>query len=80
MAVFGEVSLSGAIRPVSHANHRLKEAAKLGFARAAAPAAKAEDEKERAIDVRPMERIADLVALIAAGKPVRTVERQRADG
>jgi DNA repair protein RadA/Sms len=76
MAIFGEVSLSGAIRPVSHAGHRLKEAAKLGFTIAAVPALKAAgDDGERALTSRPMERIADLVALIAAGKPVRTVER-----
>ena len=37
-AVFGEVSLSGDIRPVSRMDSRLKEAAKLGFKRAIAPA------------------------------------------
>ena len=31
MVFFGEVGLSGAVRPVPHANLRLKEAAKLGF-------------------------------------------------
>ena len=37
---FGEIALSGAVRPVAHAGLRLKEAAKLGFARALlAPAA-----------------------------------------
>jgi DNA repair protein RadA/Sms len=36
--VFGEVSLSGALRPVSQAENRLKEAAKLGFSSAIAPA------------------------------------------
>ena len=35
--VFGEVSLSGDIRPVSHAAQRLKEAEKLGFAQAFLP-------------------------------------------
>ena len=40
---FGEVSLSGAVRPVAQAAARLKEAAKLGFARAFVPeAARAE--------------------------------------
>src|SRR6188474_2326817 len=34
---FGEVSLSGAVRPVAQAAARLKEAAKLGFTRAFAP-------------------------------------------
>ena len=35
---FGEVSLSGEVRPVAHANLRVKEAAKLGFAAAFGPA------------------------------------------
>ena len=35
--VFGEISLSGDIRPVSRTEIRLKEAAKLGFTRALAP-------------------------------------------
>jgi DNA repair protein RadA/Sms len=37
--VFGEVSLSGDVRPVSRMEGRLKEAAKLGFGRAFGPAA-----------------------------------------
>src|SRR3954468_6344763 len=37
---FGEVSLSGAIRPVAQAAARMKEAAKLGFTRAFAPEAR----------------------------------------
>jgi len=36
---FGEIALSGEVRPVAHAALRLKEAAKLGFDRALAPAA-----------------------------------------
>lgn len=36
--VFGEISLSGEVRPVSRMDARLKEAAKLGFRRALAPA------------------------------------------
>ncbi|MDB5438156.1 MAG: repair protein RadA, partial [Caulobacteraceae bacterium] len=35
--VFGEVGLSGEVRPVVHAEGRLKEAAKLGFTRAIVP-------------------------------------------
>ncbi len=35
--VFGEIALSGAVRPVTQPEARLKEAAKLGFARAFAP-------------------------------------------
>jgi DNA repair protein RadA/Sms len=36
--VFGEISLSGEVRPVSRMDSRLKEAAKLGFRRALGPA------------------------------------------
>ena len=36
---FGEVALSGEVRPVGHAGLRLKEAAKLGFTRALVPTA-----------------------------------------
>ena len=38
MAVFGEISLSGALRPVGQAENRLKEARKLGFNAAIVPA------------------------------------------
>ncbi|MGL5114786.1 MAG: DNA repair protein RadA [Beijerinckiaceae bacterium] len=75
MAIFGEVSLSGAIRPVIHAGNRLKEAKKLGFGRAAVPGGKAVEDGAKLLSCRPMERIADMVALVAAGKPIRTVER-----
>jgi len=36
--VFGEISLSGALRPITQAENRLKEAQKLGFSQAYAPA------------------------------------------
>ncbi|MEG3175645.1 DNA repair protein RadA [Sphingomonas sp. RB3P16] len=41
--VFGELALSGEIRPVAHGPLRLKEAAKLGFERALLPAAVQDD-------------------------------------
>ncbi|WP_158968445.1 DNA repair protein RadA [Chachezhania sediminis] len=37
--VFGEISLSGALRPASQTENRLKEARKLGFSQAIAPSA-----------------------------------------
>ncbi len=37
MVIFGEISLSGALRPVGQTENRLKEAAKLGFSQAALP-------------------------------------------
>jgi DNA repair protein RadA/Sms len=41
--LFGEVALSGEVRPVAHGALRLKEAGKLGFTRALAPAAQARE-------------------------------------
>jgi len=38
LVLFGEVGLSGALRPVAHVENRLKEAGKLGFTRAVLPA------------------------------------------
>ena len=37
MVLFGEISLSGALRPVGQTENRLKEAAKLGFSQAVLP-------------------------------------------
>ena len=37
--LFGEISLSGALRPVAQAENRLKEAQKLGFTQAIVPEA-----------------------------------------
>ncbi len=62
---FGEIGLSGAIRPVAHAGLRLKEAAKLGFASAAAPPVKRED-GEPPLTLSPCDHIATLIAEIAA--------------
>jgi len=40
MALFVEVGLAGELRSVTHTDRRLREAAKLGFARALAPASR----------------------------------------
>ena len=56
--VFGEISLSGAVRPVSQSDLRLKEAAKLGFQQAFAPVT------DNA--AMPVKEIGDLAALITA--------------
>ena len=65
-AYFGEVSLSGAVRAVSHAPTRLKEAQKLGFSSAFVPATVSEAETGRLAGVRAIDQLADLVAAIAA--------------
>jgi DNA repair protein RadA/Sms len=50
---FGEVSLAGEIRPVAHAPLRLREAAKLGFARCYGPAGGGKHRKGRIIADSP---------------------------
>jgi DNA repair protein RadA/Sms len=62
---FGEVSLSGAVRPVAQGAARLKEAAKLGFTRAVIPEA-ARDGGEAGLKVSDVASLASLVADIAA--------------
>jgi DNA repair protein RadA/Sms len=59
--VFGEVSLSGEVRPVSHAPLRLREAAKLGFSRAWGPQGM---KAVGGISVTGFERIGELVDLM----------------
>jgi DNA repair protein RadA/Sms len=63
---FGEVSLTGAVRAVSHMGQRLKEAAKLGFARAILPAASLSDDREaEGIALNPVSQLDELVAWFA---------------
>ena len=59
--VFGEISLSGDVRPVSRSEMRLKEAAKLGFGRALAPMGA---EGGAGFAVTGVSRLADAVARI----------------
>ncbi|MGH6847832.1 MAG: DNA repair protein RadA, partial [Methylocella sp.] len=66
---FGEIALSGAIRPVPHSLARLKEAAKLGFCRATISHSPPENGETLVHDlnVRSCTHISGLVAGIAAG-------------
>ena len=59
--VFGEISLSGDVRPVSRTEMRLKEAVKLGFSRALGPQGAAETAGVRQVTVA---RLADAVSRI----------------
>jgi DNA repair protein RadA/Sms len=60
--VFGEISLSGDVRPVGRAEGRLKEAAKLGFGRALGPAGI----EGAPIPVTGVRRLADAVERIGS--------------
>jgi DNA repair protein RadA/Sms len=63
---FGEVSLTGAVRAVGRMDQRLKEAAKLGFARAVVPAAAGEGNREvKDMRMLPVAQLEELVALFA---------------
>jgi DNA repair protein RadA/Sms len=65
---FGEVSLSGAVRPVAQAAARLKEAAKLGFARAIMPETSrgGDAATESGLTTHPVGALVSLVSEIAA--------------
>jgi DNA repair protein RadA/Sms len=74
---FGEISLSGAVRPVAQAAARLKEAQKLGFQRAVAPEA-GQDSADAGLALNPVGALVNLVSEIAArGDKERRVERER---
>ena len=62
---FGEVSLTGAVRAVSHMDQRLKEAAKLGFTTAVVPVAAGEGDREtKEMRLLPLSQLDELVALL----------------
>lgn len=65
---FGEVSLSGSIRPVAHSGHRLKEAGKLGFGSAAGPSTGEEDAMPAKMKLTAIEELRELVAGVVARK------------
>jgi DNA repair protein RadA/Sms len=64
---FGEIALSGAVRPVPHGLARLKEASKLGFSRAAIPKAQLDGGEASlpGLSLRGCAHIGELAAAIA---------------
>jgi DNA repair protein RadA/Sms len=75
---FGEIGLSGAIRPVSQAATRMKEAAKLGFSSAVIPNMRGEAGDSTSIAGQAIGHIADLIAGIAS-RPGRRKSRALED-
>ena len=61
---FGEVALSGAIRPVARMEQRLKEAERLGFEQAFVP--EGSPKAIEGLTITPLKRLSDLVELLAA--------------
>jgi DNA repair protein RadA/Sms len=75
---FGEIGLSGAIRPVAHAGLRVKEAAKLGFKRAIAPVSvERQGHGAASLAFNSVTSVASLVAEIAAAGIAVNKDRNR---
>jgi DNA repair protein RadA/Sms len=78
--VFGEIGLSGEVRPVAQADARLKEAGKLGFASAWMPrrsGARSGRPAESALAIQEIARLDDLVARFDVS-PARAAPRRSA--
>jgi DNA repair protein RadA/Sms len=69
---FGEVSLSGSVRPVVHANLRVREAAKLGFGSIHTAKLNAADRTD-GVALNEFAGLAELVGRIAAGGTAQPV-------
>ena len=61
--IFGEVGLSGEVRPVASGHERIREAAKHGFKKAIVPAANAPKQSVSGIEVCRVERISQVLEL-----------------
>jgi DNA repair protein RadA/Sms len=66
LVVFGELGLTGEIRPVPFGEERLAEAAKHGFKRALVPRANA-PRRSLPLEVTPVDRLSEALAFVHAG-------------
>jgi DNA repair protein RadA/Sms len=75
--VFGEIALSGEVRPVGHREARLKESAKLGFAAAWTPAGRGGrgEPAQIGIEIAAIGHLSELAARL--GAPSRRLRRGR---
>jgi len=64
----GEVSLSGELRRVSRVEARVREAAALGFRRAAVPAAQAAEARGADIEIVPVRTVREAIAALLGAK------------
>jgi DNA repair protein RadA/Sms len=62
LVVFGEIGLTGEIRPVQNGPDRLREAAKHGFTRAIVPAANSPKAGAPGLDVTPVRTLSQALA------------------
>jgi DNA repair protein RadA/Sms len=79
--IFGEIALSGDVRPVGHTEARLKEAAKLGFAEAWMPVRRGNGRRGAlavAIETASIAHLRELIERLAPARPRRGgLPRQR---
>jgi DNA repair protein RadA/Sms len=78
IVVFGEIALSGRVRPVAHADLRLKEAAKLGFSQAWVPVRPSRAGTPGSIDglaTAPIGHLGELVELLSPSRTRREFSR-----
>ncbi len=81
MVVFGEIGLSGEVRAVSQADLRLKEAAKLGFARALVPPSRRRrDLGGAAIRGVEIAHLQDIIKIVGPGARAASAHRERLSG
>jgi DNA repair protein RadA/Sms len=64
LVVFGELGLTGEVRPVTFGEERIREAAKLGFRRALVPESNAPRTPVEGIEVRGVARIGDALSRV----------------
>ncbi|MBS0001698.1 MAG: DNA repair protein RadA [Thioalkalivibrio sp.] len=64
LVCFGEVGLSGEVRPVPNGEERLSEAAKHGLTRAIIPAGNRIRRKIEGLQIEPVEHLSDALALV----------------
>lgn len=64
LVVFGEVGLAGEIRPAPRGQERLKEAAKLGFAKAIIPRANAPKQPIEGVEIIGVDRLSNAIDAI----------------
>jgi DNA repair protein RadA/Sms len=64
LVVFGEVGLAGEVRPVSHAEARLREAAKVGFTQAILPYANLPDKPIPGLELHGVKRVDQALTML----------------
>lgn len=71
--VFGEIGLSGEIRPVPYGQERLRDALKHGFKSAIIPKANKSKTEREGMTLFPVEQLTEAIAIVRQMDPVKTL-------